>query len=271
MKKLLFFALLLCTLFVINEYRNASSEEVSRIEIALNEDEIYRGDLLLINSETPVTKNSIPADIELLADHQSMIPDVTISDSAIEMSYNVLQKLHSMLKEAKRDGVNQFKINSSYRNNAIQATLYEKMGADYALPPGYSEHNLGLSIDIGSTGGSMDEAAEGRWLKKNAWKFGFILRYPEDKIDITGIQYEPWHFRYVGLPHSAIMQEEDWTLEQYLQYLQQNKQYVTKMNGKSYEITYYKMIENLQVSIIEGNPYHISGDNMAGVIVTVEL
>ncbi|WP_332650502.1 M15 family metallopeptidase [Lysinibacillus sp. 54212] len=271
MKKLLFIALILCGLFFINEYRNAESEEVSRIEIGLNEDEVYRGDLLLINSDTPVTKNSIPADIELLADHQSMIPDVTISDASIEMSYNVLQKMQSMLKEAKKDGVNQFKINSSYRNNAVQATLYEKMGAQFALPPGYSEHNLGLSIDIGSTGGLMEEAAEGEWLKNNAWKYGFILRYPEDKVAITGIQYEPWHFRYVGLPHSAIMGQENWTLEEYLQYLQQNNQYVTQINGQKYEITYYAMSENLQVSIIEGQPYHISGDNTSGVIVTVEL
>lgn len=270
MKKLLFFALLLCAVFAINQYRNASSEEVSRIEINLSEDEIYLGDLLLINSYTPVTKKSIPSDIELLTDYQAMIPDATIADSSIEISYKLLQKLHTMLKEANKAGVNQFKINSSYRTNAIQASLYEKVGAEYALPPGYSEHNFGLAIDIGSTSGSMDEAAEGTWLKKNAWKYGFILRYPEDKIDITGIQYEPWHFRYVGLPHSAIMYEKNWTLEEYLQYLQQNNQYVTNINGRSYEITYYKMQENLKVSIIEGNPYHLSGDNMAGVIVTVE-
>lgn len=272
LKKLLFFVLLIGALFVLNEYQDTTtSEEVSRIDIAVNEEEMYRGDLLLINSEVPVTEKGIPSDIVALADYQSMIQDVAISDPSIEISYNILQKLELMFTEAKEDGVNQFKINSGYRSIAVQTSLYEQMGADYALPPGYSEHNLGLSIDIGSTETSMDDAKEGKWLEKNAWKYGFILRYPSDKIGITGIQYEPWHFRYVGYPHSAIMQDENWTLEEYLEHLQQNKQYTTKINGKKYEITYYEVTENLHVSVVEGQPFTISGDNMAGVIVTVEM
>lgn len=81
------------------------------------------------------------------------------------------------------------------------------MGADYALPAGHSEHNLGLALDVGSTQMKMDKAPEGEWIEENSWKYGFILRYPLDKTDVTGIQYEPWHIRYVGLPHSAIIRE----------------------------------------------------------------
>ena len=81
------------------------------------------------------------------------------------------------------------------------------MGSDYALPAGYSEHNLGLSLDIGSTQKKMEKAPEGKWIEENVWKHGFVLRYPKNKSNITGIQYEPWHIRYVGLPHSAIMQK----------------------------------------------------------------
>ena len=63
----------------------------------------------------------------------------------------------------------------------------------------------------------MDNTPEGEWLANNAHKFGFILRYPADKVHITGIRYEPWHFRYVGLPHSELMYKQNLALEEYLQ------------------------------------------------------
>ncbi|MET3292533.1 UNVERIFIED_CONTAM: LAS superfamily LD-carboxypeptidase LdcB [Brevibacillus sp. OAP136] len=78
----------------------------------------------------------------------------------------------------------------------------------------------------------MEQAPEGKWLKENAWKYGFILRYPEEKVDITGIQYEPWHYRYVGLPHSAIIQERKFTLEEYLDYLREVKEMTATVVGE---------------------------------------
>ena len=77
----------------------------------------------------------------------------------------------------------------------------------------------------------MNQAPEGKWLTKNAWTYGFILRYPKDKTAITGIQYEPWHFRYVGLPHSLIMQQKNLALEQYLEYLKEEKTISTTIRG----------------------------------------
>ncbi|MBU5494611.1 D-alanyl-D-alanine carboxypeptidase family protein, partial [Enterococcus sp. S177_ASV_20] len=107
-------------------------------------------------------------------------------------------------------------INSGYRDFDEQSVLYQEMGAEYALPAGYSEHNSGLSLDVGSSLTKMERAPEGKWIEENAWKYGFILRYPEDKTELTGIQYEPWHIRYVGLPHSAIMKEKNFVLEEYM-------------------------------------------------------
>jgi D-alanyl-D-alanine carboxypeptidase len=72
-------------------------------------------------------------------------------------------------------------INSGYRDNKEQGQLYKDMGADYALPAGYSEHNLGLALDIGSTQPDMNQAPEGKWLTKNTWTYGFILLCPKDK------------------------------------------------------------------------------------------
>lgn len=77
----------------------------------------------------------------------------------------------------------------------------------------------------------MDRAPEGKWIEKNAWKYGFILRYPSDKTDVTGIQYEPWHIRYVGLPHSTIMQKMNLALEEYLDYLKKEESISVSIEG----------------------------------------
>ncbi len=78
----------------------------------------------------------------------------------------------------------------------------------------------------------MERAPEGKWIEENAWKYGFILRYPEDKTELTGIQYEPWHIRYVGLPHSAIMKEKNFVLEEYMDYLKEEKTISVSVNGE---------------------------------------
>jgi zinc D-Ala-D-Ala carboxypeptidase len=93
--------------------------------------------------------------------------------------------------------------NSAYRSYAAQEAVYA--GDDLTTArPGFSEHQTGLAIDIGAASGQCSlnacfgETAEGVWLRDNAWRFGFILRYPADKTAVTGYEFEPWHFRYVG-------------------------------------------------------------------------
>jgi D-alanyl-D-alanine carboxypeptidase len=93
--------------------------------------------------------------------------------------------------------------NSAYRSYAAQENVYD--GDDLTTArPGFSEHQTGLAIDIGPLSGecSLDpclaDMPEGIWLRDNAWRFGYILRYPADKTPITGYSFEPWHFRYVG-------------------------------------------------------------------------
>jgi zinc D-Ala-D-Ala carboxypeptidase len=89
-------------------------------------------------------------------------------------------------------------------------------------PPGRSEHQTGLAIDIGSESGYCSlaecfaDTPEGQWLAANAWRFGFLLRYPADKIDITGYTFEPWHYRYIGVDLSTEMHERGvTTLEEF--------------------------------------------------------
>ncbi|OQR53916.1 D-alanyl-D-alanine carboxypeptidase family protein [Bacillus sp. CDB3] len=238
--------------------------------IEITKEEIYKGDLLLVNKDYPVKKDSIRSDIINVNHNSELVRGYVIFDRNLRLSKDVVKKFLNVVDAAGKESVNHFLISSGYRDFQEQRQLYEKMGSDYALPAGYSEHNLGLSLDVGSTQKKMDKAPEGKWIAENVWKHGFVLRYPKNKSNITGIQYEPWHIRYVGLPHSAIMQKKKITLEEYLDFLKEKKEITTDVEGKKYTVSYYKVSGNRKVNVPANKQYEISGNNMDGVIVTVQ-
>lgn len=116
-------------------------------------------------------------------------------------------------------------INRQYRSYDAQAQAYaffseglgEGENTTSSIKPGHSEHQTGLAIDVNTSTGYFADTSEGKWLKDNCQRFGFILRYPEGKEEITGCAYEPWHIRYVGKELAEILYNEgDWiTLEEY--------------------------------------------------------
>ncbi|MGN7896017.1 M15 family metallopeptidase [Bacillus sp. 22475] len=236
----------------------------------ITKEQIYKGDLLLVNRDYPVKKDSIRSDIINVNHNSELVRGYVIFDRNLRLSKDVVKKFLNVVDAAGKESVNHFLISSGYRDFQEQKQLYEKMGSDYALPAGYSEHNLGLSLDVGSTQKKMEKAPEGKWIEENVWKHGFVLRYPKNKSNITGIQYEPWHIRYVGLPHSAIMQKKNFTLEEYLEFLKEEKEISTEVEGKKYTVSYYKVSENMKVNVPANKQYEISGNNMDGVIVTVQ-
>lgn len=138
--------------------------------------------------------------------------------------------LNQMIKAAKEEEGLIIQSVSGFRSYSYQKGLYEryvkrdgeKKASTYSAKPGHSEHQTGLAFDIGGTdkskwvNDSFDGTKEAKWLAKNAHRFGFILRYPKGKTDITGYKYEPWHFRYVGLDHAKEIYERGITLEEYL-------------------------------------------------------
>ncbi|MEG0472668.1 MAG: M15 family metallopeptidase [Solibacillus sp.] len=225
---------------------------------------IHQGDLRLINNQLAVDEATIPNDIIKASD---VIQYAEISDATTEISKRLALLLNAMLKEAHQEGISNFSINSGFRDFHTQQSVFNEFGGDIALPAGYSEHNSGLAVDIGSTSGPMGLSDEGKWLAQNAWRYGFILRYPEGKTEITGIAFEPWHFRYVGLPHSEIMYTEQWVLEEYIAYLQTNGFYETKSGML---VSYYPSIETAQEALIHLSNYELSGDNQQGVIITTK-
>ncbi|WP_339824312.1 M15 family metallopeptidase [Paenibacillus sp. FSL R7-0163] len=242
--------------------RNNNSLEV------VTQDQVYQGDLLLVNKQYPVHEDSVKSDIVTLYEQADLVQGYGLLDTSIRLSESVAHKFNKMVKAAEKEGVNHFLISSGYRDFEEQEKLYQEKGSDYALPAQYSEHNLGLSLDIGSSQSEMSKAPEGKWLQKNSWKYGFILRYPKDKTEITGIKYEPWHFRYVGLPHSAIIHEKGLVLEQYLDFLKENKEISTTVDGKAYTVSYFPVSKYTTIKIPQEGQYMTSGDNMDGIIVT---
>ena len=83
--------------------------------------------------------------------------------------------------------------------------------------PGFSEHHLATCFDITVPGVAFAGTKQHKWLLENCWDYGFILRYPEDKTEITGFVAEAWHYRYVGVEHAHIMRDEDLCLEEYIE------------------------------------------------------
>ncbi|PGL72189.1 VanY-A/VanY-F/VanY-M family D-Ala-D-Ala carboxypeptidase [Bacillus sp. AFS055030] len=236
---------------------------------SITKESVYKGNLLLVNKKFPVHQGSIKKDVLNLFTHKELTKGYELFDTNIELSEDVASKFLKMIIAANNEGVRHFKINSGFRDFDEQNVLYQQMGSDYAMPAGRSEHNLGLSLDVGSTKMKMNEAPEGKWLANNAWKYGFIIRYPKDKTQITGIQYEPWHIRYVGLPHSVIMEEKNFSLEEYLDFLKKQKSISTTINGEEYKISYYPVRKSTTIQVPTNLHYELSGNNMDGVIVTV--
>ena len=215
-----------------NEFSGGIGEEpltndtnVGKIELQ-DEQEGDRGDwkLVLVNKW-----NEMDEDYE---------PDLTELTDGHRIDSRIAEPLMDMLQEAKEAGHTIY-ILSAYRSMEKQTSLYEaevaewralgysptgakeKAGTVVAIP-GTSEHQLGLAVDlVSSEYVQLDEGAEKtagyKWLVKHCHEYGFILRYPNGKTDITGIIYEPWHFRYVGKEAAEIIMEEGLTLEEYLE------------------------------------------------------
>lgn len=202
----------------------------------------YVSSKYLIDSKEEVEDNVMSAFYEV--ENEETLEAINIIDGillvnktyGLPANYNpgensvAVEKLHEMIQAAKEEiGKNIMSV-SGFRTYEYQKGLYNnyvardgKEKADkYSAQPGYSEHQTGLAFDIGGeeqkywVNDSFADTAEARWLSENAHKYGFILRYPKGKSDITGYKYEPWHFRYVGVEHATEIYENDLTLEEYL-------------------------------------------------------
>lgn len=186
--------------------------------------------MVLVNKEFSLPDGYAPGDL--------VRPNVLFSfgDQDIEKSYlrkEAADALEFMFTEGKKVGIDLFAV-SGYRSFDRQVAVYNaevaKFGEEKAIEavafPGSSEHQTGLAMDLSSKSANFElsehfgETKEGKWIAENAHHFGFILRYPKGKEDITGYKYEPWHFRYVGKEAAKIIFEKQLTLEEFFNIVQ---------------------------------------------------
>lgn len=106
-----------------------------------------------------------------------------------------------------------------YRDEGYSRSEAKKLAEEYVAEPGTSEHELGIAVDINADTSKCSSDAVYTWLANNAYRYGFIKRYPEDKTEITGVNNEPWHYRYVGVDVAREMQEKELCLEEYIETL----------------------------------------------------
>ena len=181
--------------------------------------------LALVNKQYSLPEGYTPKDLRR--------PNIPFSFGNQSVDKSFLRKdaahyLEKMFAEASNRGIELLGV-SGFRSYQRQIELYdaevERVGEEQAVQvvatPGSSEHQTGLAMDISSHSANLSlsetfgETKEGKWLANNAYRFGFILRYPKGKETLTGYQYEPWHFRFVGEKAAAIIYEKKLTLEEY--------------------------------------------------------
>ena len=193
------------------------------------------GDIpLLVNKWNPLPTGFEPADLVTVKDLAGNL--MTYERDTIQAVREATEALIRMIQAAEADGISPWKLREAYRTVADQQRIfnnrvksYENEGHTHAqalsitrrevADPGASEHHTGLAFDLNVPGQTFVDTAQYLWLKKNCWDYGFIMRYTDEKDDITGITGEEWHVRYVGVEHARKMRDLDYCLEEYVEYL----------------------------------------------------
>lgn len=171
----------------------------------------------LVNKNNKLTSDYIPNDLEII--------DIKYSCKNKYLRKEARINFENMTKNAKKEGFNIVAV-STYRSYEYQEKLYNNYVLDkgfyYAdmasARAGHSEHQTGLAVDVANESldyDNFESTKEFDWMKKNAHKYGFILRYPKGKFHITGFKYEPWHYRYVGIDIATYIYKNKLTLEEY--------------------------------------------------------
>jgi len=178
----------------------------------------------LVNSQYVLSSDFKPNNLVKIGDKIKGTPTLQVN-ATVRQAYLLMQA------DMKEQGVEVPMIISAYRSYAKQKELYESRiamwGANQKVsnPPGTSEHQYGAAIDISTDGTcqlNFGNLPTGKWISENSYKYGFVVRYPEGKKEITGINFEPWHIRYVGVEHATAMYEMGLCLEEYVEYLWAN-------------------------------------------------
>ncbi len=190
------------------------------------------GDIpLLVNKQHPLPPAFEPADLVTVRDLAGDL--MTYERDGIQAVREAVEALIRMIRAAEAEGVTPWKLREAYRTTAEQQRIFDNRVKSYedagnthsqalaitrreVADPGCSEHHTGLAFDLNVPGEYFVDTAQYIWLKQHCWDYGFIMRYTDEKDDITGITGEEWHIRYVGAEHAVRMRDLDYCLEEYV-------------------------------------------------------
>ncbi|AJY77417.1 hypothetical protein VN24_01310 [Paenibacillus beijingensis] len=244
---------------------------------------LYDGNLILVNREHPVRR---PAR-NIVAVPAGILQIESREEPLISLQSTCLLQLTALLEAC--GGKEAIAVVSGYRSKEAQERLYEEslqnngaaFTASYVALPGASEHQTGLAVDVGLYEGNMDyirpsfpDHGAAADFKRLAAEYGFIQRYQESKSQITGIANEPWHFRYVGYPHSGIMEREGLCLEEYTAYIKEHAWSKSHLYVKRHEalVEIYYVAAEEDVTAVRVpracDGWQLSGNNEDGYVVT---
>lgn len=251
----------------------------------------FSGDLILVNNEYQYYSTGNEKLVSIMTKNDET---GRTSFTAVDYDYTILEPVYEPLAKMVDDWYSIYNndtliVYGSYRSNEFQQQLYDQFTANTAgdgeapivARPGFSEHETGYAFDFSETE-SYDYQGTGdfQWLNQNCHKYGFVIRYAEDKEEITEYRKEPWHFRYVGSPHAKYMTENNLCLEEYIELLRNAYHYsgehlkIADEYGSPYEIYFYPSDdgeEYTNVPLPTGVKFDISGNNVDGFIVTVHV
>ena len=214
LKKAYYIILGILILLFFTKDVNTKNEFYKNIKLIENPDNI----LVLVNKNNQLQSSYIPSDLESIS--------LRFANKDKRLKKEAKEAFEKLSSEASALGYRIVAV-SAYRDYSYQNELFnyyvEEKGLEYALncsaKPGHSEHQTGLAVDVEGENKDYDnfeDTKEFNWMKDNAHRFGFILRYPKGKEDITGFKYEPWHYRYVGVEIATEIYNKNITLEEYL-------------------------------------------------------
>ena len=254
--------------------------------VSVSNEDVHAGDLILVNTDTAYVEEN-PTEIVSIYDHKT--DNYHVSGTETSLRQPALDALNQMLDAFYvATGHQDMIVISGYRTTQQQQELYdadlaetgEQTSTRVALP-GHSEHESGYALDFSLyTDGvqyDYDGTGEYAWINENCAHYGYVLRYAEDKQETTGIQAEPWHYRYVGQPHATYMMENNVCLEEYLtllkNYTADEPLSITNWDGEIYQVYYVATdtsTDSTYVMVPPDAKYTISGNNSDGFIVTVD-
>lgn len=268
-----------------NEAKLALERDIKNnfIEIEVNADDTKAGNLVLVNNTHAFSFDSVPSKVkkeELVVFYGKQSSDYVVSYPSRErLTLEAINAFNDLTADfAAETGLRNLLVLDSDRSYEDQQRVYQEKGSELATVPGCSEHHTGLAFDLEiHQGGNFDGTGEYAWIAQNCYKYGYVLRYAEDKTAITGISYEPWHFRYVGKEHAHYMHKNNLCLEEYVELLSKYpinsaRLSVTTDDGEKYMIYSVSVNgESGKIHVPNNYEYTLSGDNNGHVIVSCKL